>query len=241
MITSLFMVGSQLCADEPDTIKPVGYELSGSSFEGEAVLAWDSHYWSEGRDALDGDSLAMAEFALGWNHLFTGIWYGWSPDSDYDELQLSLGYAGEYEQLEYYFAYTRFQFPFASESDNELGLGLALVDLPLELTVAADAYYSFLAEGSFIELAVEKDIELGEKVAGNIAAFMGVNQGYIPEGHDGANHLALRATVEYDLRDGWAVFGHVTSNWQVGRNEDLDGDALLKDFVHGGVGVRWGF
>lgn len=54
--------------------------------EGQGQLGWESRYFSEGRDYLDGDSLLVGSFELGWNHLSGGVWYGYSPDQRYGEL-----------------------------------------------------------------------------------------------------------------------------------------------------------
>ena len=51
---------------------------------------WESRYFSEGRDALDGKSLWTGALSLGYNHFSGGVWYGRSSSHNYDELQYNL-------------------------------------------------------------------------------------------------------------------------------------------------------
>ena len=76
-----------------------------------AHLGWEAKYLSEGRDTLDGDSLFVSSFELGWKHLTGGIWYGNSPDQTYDELQFSLALSQSVNNIEFYLGYTHLAFP----------------------------------------------------------------------------------------------------------------------------------
>ena len=83
----------------------------------------ESRYASEGRDALDGDSLATGTLEAAWNAVSLGLWYGKSPDQSYDELQLSTALSWEWKGLEYYCAYTHLRFPKDGGHDHEIGAG----------------------------------------------------------------------------------------------------------------------
>jgi hypothetical protein len=72
---------------------------------------YESRYASEGRDSLDGDSLASGTFEAAWDAVSLGAWYGISPEQSYDELQLSTALSWDWKDLEWYVAYTHLRFP----------------------------------------------------------------------------------------------------------------------------------
>ena len=117
--------------------------------EASIYAGWESHYFSEGRDVLDGDSLIVSSVQLGWEFFSSEIWYGTSPDQSYDELQLTVEAAQTIGKFEFYLWYTHYQFPSDNLNDNEIGGGLTIAQLPAEFEVAAEAYYSFDADGFF--------------------------------------------------------------------------------------------
>ncbi len=209
--------------------------------EGHAYTSLESRYLSEGRDALDGDSLWVNSVEMAYGKFFGGIWYGSSPDQDYDELQLSLGYAESIGDLEIAVGYTRFEFPFESAHDNEAGTTLTWSNLPMGCALSADAYYSFEADGYFVELALGHEFELSDSFSVVAAGFMGINQGYVSDGHDGANNVGLRLEGTVALSGNWFFFSHMTYSWAIDANPALEGDAQLINFLHGGLGLMWEF
>jgi hypothetical protein len=211
------------------------------SIEKHLHAGWESRYFSEGRDALDGKSLWATGFELGWNHLSGGLWYGLSSDQDYDELQLTLGRTGTAGDFEFYVAYTHFQFPEDGLHDNEIGIGGNWSGLPLDLELATDGYYSFDAEGSFWELALNRGTEISDYLSLVGSTIVGMNQGYVSDGHDGANHLALRTEAEYAMTGSLSVTAHTTYSWALSGDKALPGDDQLIDLFHGGVTFQWSF
>lgn len=228
-------------AHEAEVQLPFQYPHAHESIEGHAHLGWMSRYHSEGRDSLDGDSLFAGSVELGWRHLAGGVWYGHSPDQDYDECQISLALNGGAGDLEYYLGYTHLRFPFDGSHDNEIGIGATWQGLPLEIELAADAYHSFAADGCFAEISVAREFLVSEKLSLHLSGVFGVNQGYVSDGHDGANHFALRLGVEYALSESLSLTAHTAYSWGLERDRSLAGDALLDDFLHGGVGLQWSF
>lgn len=220
---------------------PFGRGHAHESVIGHVHVGWESRYASEGRDALDGDSLWTASAEFSWEHLAGGIWYGSSPDQSYDELQLTLGLSQEVGDLEFYGGYTYLSFPFDGEDDHELGVGFVWSGLPCELAFSADAYYSFEAEGYFGEFSLSREFELSEQWSLEVAGVFGMNQGYVSDGHDGANHFALGLSSEYTLTESCSLLAHVSYSWAAGRESVRPGDELLVDFFHGGVGFQWSF
>lgn len=243
-ISSVFLLSAPLFGHDSLVSPPYAHVSSEESLSGHIHLGWESRYFTEGRDALDGDSLAIAFFELVYENLAFGTWYGISQEQDYDELQLSVAYANEINGVDYYFSYTHFEFftVFSgSENDDELGLGFSYGDLPQGLELALDAYYSFEADGYFAELSLAHSTPLSSCCSFNNTAIFGMNQGYVAEGHDGANHFALRSELAYELSESWSLSVHGTYSWAIDRDDSAPDDALLKDFFHGGVDIGWSF
>jgi hypothetical protein len=228
-------------AHEPEAQLPFDRQYVDDTVEGHAHLGWESRYFSEGRDALDGDSLIAGSFEVGWKHISGGVWYGNSPDQRYDELQLSLAVTRSTGDFEFYGAYTHLRFPFDDSHDNEIGAGVAWTGLPMEVELSADIYYSFDADGYFAEIAAVREMSITDRLAVNFSVPFGINQGYVADGHDGANNIALRLGLEFALTDSISVTAHTTYSWALGRDATFPGDDLLIDFFHGGVGLQWTF
>ena len=202
----------------------------------------ESRYASEGRDALDGDSLATGTLEAAWNAFSLGMWYGKSPEQSYDELQLSTALSWDWQDLEWYFAYTHLRFPEDGGHDHEIGAGVSWSGLPWELALAMDAYYSFEAEGTFIETSLRRDFDVSDRLKFSPAIVFGINQGYVPEGHDGANHIELRLGGEYELTQSLTLNAHTSYNFGLDRDvANHAADELLRNFFHAALGLRWKF
>lgn len=226
---------------ETEAQLPFKHPHAHDSVEWHAHLGWESRYFSEGRDALDGDSLFTGSFEVGWQHLAAGVWYGYSPDQRYDELQLTVALTQSIGDFEFYGGYTYLRFPFDDSYDNELGIGVAWAGLPLDIELSADLYYSFDADGYFTEISVSREFAVTDQLSLHLSSPFGINQGYVADGHDGANHLALRLGLEYALSSSVSLTAHATQSWSLDRNGSLAGDEQLIDFFHGGVGLQWTF
>lgn len=203
---------------------------------------YESRYATEGRDALDGDSLASATFEAAWDALSAGIWYGSSPEQSYDELQLSTALSWDWKDLEFYVAYTHLRFLQEGSHDHEIGAGLCWSGLPGEVALSLDGYYSFDAEGTFIETSLYREFDLSDRLQLTPAIVFGMNQGYVADGHDGANHVELRLGGAYSLTHAISVTVHASYNFAIDRDAArYSGDDLLRDFFHVGVGLAYEF
>ncbi len=202
---------------------------------------WESRYSLEGRDSLDGDSLLATSIELDWNRFSGGIWYGQSPNQHYDELRMSLGLNETVDDFEFYASYTHLQFLSSDLHDNEVGMGGSWSGLPLELVIALDTYYSFDADGSFWQVALNRTFEISDRLTVAGSGMFGVNQGYVADGHDGANNLALRIGTEYIITPLLTLTAHATYSWAVDSDSNLAGDEQLVDFFHGGASLQWSF
>lgn len=205
------------------------------------ISRWESRYHIDGRDALDGDSLLTNSVELGWDRYAVGAWYGNSPEARYDELQLSAAVGHVVGDVDFYLSYTHLRFPHNGEHDHEIGTGFVWSGCPLEVEFALDAYYSFEAEGWFAEAALTREWQLAEKLTGSLSTVFGMNQGYVADGHDGANHIAAIAGLSYALSESLSLTTHLTSSWAVDRKRNAADDELLKDFIHGGIGLELSF
>ena len=227
---------------ESEARQPFERPHAHDTLEFHAHLGWDSRYFSEGRDALDGDSLLSTSIEFGWKHFSGGIWYGNSPDQRYDELQVSLAFTQCIgDKFEYYLAYTHLQFPFEDAHDDELSIGFTLSGLPCDFELSTDITYSFEADGYFAEIAASKEFEVSEPLTLSLSGIFGINEGYVSDGHDGANHFALQLGLEYALSDKVSVVAHTTYSWALDEDSSAPGDDQLVDFFHGGIGLQWSF
>jgi hypothetical protein len=203
---------------------------------------YESRYSSEGRDSLDGDGLASGTFEAAWDAVSVGAWYGSSPEQSYDELQLTTALSWDWKNLECYVAYTHLRFLQEGSQDHEVGAGFAWSGLPGELALDLQAYYSFDAEGAFIETSLSREFDLSDRLQFTTAIIFGMNQGYVAEGHDGANHVELRLGAAYSLTDAFSVTVHASYNFAIDRDAArYSGDDLLRDFFHVGIGLAYEF
>jgi hypothetical protein len=209
--------------------------------EGHAHLGWESRYFSEGRDSLDGDSLFVGSAEMGWKHLSGGVWYGYSPEQRYDELQLNLALKQSIGDFEFYGGYTYLWYPYDGSHGHEIGAGVAWSGLPMDVDLSADLYHSFDADGYFVVISAGREFSITDRLALNFSVPFGINQGYVADGHDGANNIALRVGLEFALTDSISITAHTTYSWASGRDAAFPGDDRLIDFFHGGVGLEWSF
>lgn len=211
------------------------------SITGHAHGAWNSTYYSEGRDALDGESIIDGSFELAYDHVIAGFWYGQSPDEAYQEWQASLGLVRSWKNIEFYGAYTFVRNETDSADDHELGAGFTLSELPLDIELSADFAYSKEAQGYFVEIAFSRKVFLSERLTILYSVPFGINKGLVSEGHDGMNHVAARVGLDYSIFSSLSLVAQATQSFALKRDEFLEGDALLKDLFYVGAGVEWSF
>lgn len=203
---------------------------------------WESRYVSEGRDNLGGRSIASTTIDASWDFLSAGIWYGHSPDANYDELELAASLHWHWNVLECHASYSHIRFPIDQDHDHEIGLGFAVNELPFESVLHVDAYHSMDAEGYFIETSIDRSFQLAESLSIDPAIVFGFNDGYVSDGHNGANHIAARIGSSWQVMEQLSLHGHVSYNWAIDREEAaLPGDQALRDFAHVGLSLEYAF
>ena len=74
------------------------------------------------------------------------------------------------------------------------------------------------AKGFFYEWSTYHEFSIGEKSATLITGTLGLNDGYVSDGNDGANFYALSAQVDRKLSDNYLVFCHVMQSFAIDRD-----------------------
>ena len=202
---------------------------------------WESRYFSEGRDALNGNSLWTGALSLGYNHFSGGVWYGRSSNHAYDELQYNLSLSEKTGDLFFYTGYTHLVFSKDGESDDEWSLGIALEDLPYALGTSIDGTYSMDANGVFYEWSTYREFTLNSTSSVMLSGTLGLNDDYVSDGHNGVNFYALSVGIEKEFREDLSVFGHGMQSFAIDRDLSFAGDQQLKDFFHFGLGLQYKF
>lgn len=211
------------------------------TFETHAHVGWESRYFSEGRDSLDGKSLWNSSLELGYDHFSGGFWYGRSSNHQYDEWQYTFAITQKLGGYEIHAGYTHLIFPKGDESDDEWSVGVSFEELPIGFSSSLDAYYSMDTTGTFFEWVSTREFEPRDDLDVLISGSLGWNEGYIPEGHNGLNFICFRCGIEKQIGESLSITGHGSQNLSVNRNLSLVGDAQLKDFFHFGLGMEYNF
>lgn len=218
--------------------------------EMESLFEWNMHflgesrYVTEGRDNLSGDALVSvsSEFMLGEATFLP--WYAASPGADYSELNLNLIYGIlPTEDLAVYFGYNHIRARELGKRANDNEVSLDLVHkLIKRVAVAAGIYHSFEAGGSFMEMTVKYFDAPYKRAHYSVQAGLGVNAGYVNDGHTGLNHLELRANASYLPVLQVELYAYTGYNAAINRDAiQYAGDELLGDFFWGGVGIAYVF
>ena len=228
-------------AHEGDSAKKIEAIHAHKDLAGHAHFGWESRYFSEGRDALDGKSLWTGSVELGYEHFSGGVWYGRSSNHAYDELQYSLSLTQEKNDWSFYAGYAHLVFSKDNESDDEWSIGLAYDKLPYSMGTSVDGTYSMDAEGMFYEWSTYREFSLSDQLAAEVSGVLGLNNGYVSDGHNGANFYALSVGVEQKITDGFVISCHGMQSFAIDRDLTLAGDDQLEDFFHFGFGLQWNF
>ncbi len=226
----------------PPTEKAV-IEFPTESFQFQTLVAWDSHYGAEGRDSLDGDGLASILLEMDLSGWRLGSWFAEGTGADYEERNFYIERDFEWRGLEGYFGYKFLQFPGEdNESDNELGAGLSGPELPLGLVPEINWYYSADAGGSYLDAGLTREFHLTDQLQLIPSIFVGRNEGYVSDGHPGTDHVRFALETNFRVNDRFTIQAHVGKSIEINSDSAaFAGDALLRDFFHGGVGIMISF
>ena len=215
-----------------------------SLYKWHAHIQWESRYVSEGRDNLSGDGLFSLSSELSVGDITFIPWLAHSPDADYSELNLNFIYATFLTpellaSLSY--TYLHFRDQGDDSSDNEISLDLGY-EVSKQLTAIAVVYHSFEAEGAFMEGGASYFYEYSDRLHFNITGLLGINAGYISDGHDGLNTFQVIAGSSFYTMDRLELYASANYNLAINRDvNNYSGDELLGDFFWAGVGINYLF
>lgn len=207
-----------------------------------ARMQWESRYVSEGRDNLDNSGIQTTSVDLKGSHFGLSIWNGWGYVSEYDELQLTPSFTHELNNLDIYIYYNYKHYLKEDESENELGSGFSYRGLPCKISLNGDWYYSLENNGSFYKFSIASYFSPVEKFTLNPVLVFGINDNYIPDGHNGANNVGIQLNAGYQMTKHLNLLGYVRYNIAIDSDqEQYPGDRLLNDFYWIGVGIETEF
>lgn len=201
---------------------------------------WESRYVSEGRDNLDGAGMVSTAVDMSFDGLTLTAWYANSYDVAYSELDLVLEYAFDLgDDLESYLYYAHLRYPHdGNASENEIGTGLAYTALPLGLVPAVDCYYLAESDGTWIDCSLAYSIQVTDGIEVAPAVVCGCNGGYLGDGHNGANCIALTLPVTCAVTDKVELGAYASYQWDIDSDPVKHADdGSLGDFFWAGVAV----
>lgn len=223
--------------------KPARTKLEAQS-EWHAHLLWESRYITEGRDNLNGKGMISASTEFTYRNLSIVPWVADGIDTDYSEANLNLIYGMKLsDDLELYAGYNLLHAREGgvSNTDGELSLDAAYFHAK-RFQLLASVYHSFDANGTFAEFALKKGYRLNKRLSLSARAVVGINAGYVPDGHNGLNHAQLRANATFQPLHNMDIYAYAGYNKPINRDENrYPGDALLRDFFWGGAGMTYRF
>tara|TARA_B100001093_G_C26702200_1_gene959605 strand:+ start:107 stop:853 length:747 start_codon:yes stop_codon:yes gene_type:complete len=237
LITSYF----SCYAHESELSKPFEKIHAHQLFEAHVHTGWQSRYFSEGRDALNGKSLGTGALEFGYDHFSGGVWYGRSSNHQYDEWQYNLALTQEIDGFEIYAGYTHLVFAKDRESDDEWSLGMSYEGFLFDLTTSLEACHSMDAKGTFYEWSNIREFHPKDDLDISLSGTFGWNEGYVTDGHNGLNFFSLGSGITKILTESISLTGHGIGSWAIDQNSNLEGDQSLKDFFHFGLSVEFDF
>lgn len=215
-----------------------------NQFDWHTHFLWESRYVTEGRDNLSGRSLVSvsSEFIL--DEVSFVPWYAYSSGADYSELNLNFIYGiRPAENTAIYFSYNHLRARLKDERANDNEIGLDVVHKLIgKVGAFVSIYHSFDADGSFMDMGVKYNGVLSKQVYFSLQAILGLNAGYVPDGHDGLNHFQLRAYTSYFPVTQIELYAYAGYNQAIDRDTSrYAGDELLGEFFWGGAGLTYLF
>ena len=215
-----------------------------SNYEWHAHFFSESRYVTEGRDNLAGNNIhsVSSEFTL--DGLSIIPWLATASGTDYTEFDLNIVYGAKVATgfsvyAGYTYIYSRDNG--LSDNDNELSLDLAykLID---HVSLLTSIYHSLDARGTFVEMATKYARPLSNTIQFSAQVIVGVNAGYVTDGHRRLNNIQLRSTVSYQPTAQIDVYAYLSTSRAINRDANrYAGDATLGDFSWGGAGFSYLF
>ncbi|TQV81024.1 hypothetical protein FKG94_10025 [Exilibacterium tricleocarpae] len=184
----------------------------------------DSRYISEGRDNTDKTALKYMEVTTDDVAGFSlGLWHGRSNFEDYHETNLSVSREwGLTKWASVGLDYTYLDFSGDEPSDHEVSLSW-VVEITTSLALDVTSTYSEESEGVYSTVGIAyitgiKNFEFSPY------ASIGINNDYVADEHNGADHYAVGVELSYSLEE-FSVGGHISA---VAPIDEEPGDTLVE-------------
>lgn len=200
---------------------------------------WESRYVTEGRDNLDGAAIQSTTINIEYGFFGLFLWNGWGYDSEYDELNIIPSINYYFNNIDIYFYFNHKEFFEDNESENDIGSGIIYYGLPYNAYLGLDWYHSFEADGSFYEISLGTELIPIQNLILEPIIFFGINNNYINDGHDGANHIGIKLDSEYKITKNLNLNSYIGYNFAIDSDPNsFEGDKLLNDFFWAGLGFE---
>lgn len=201
---------------------------------------WSTRHTSKGRDYLDGRGAISQGLYLGAQQFGLELSRSGAMDDGTKEFNLDLYYYREFDSFSIYGAYEYLDWDTAAfqVDGSNLAFGATYFDLPAGLWIAADTEYSIRRNGFFSEISLGTDIEANDWITLTPSLTLGVNSGYVSDGHEGLNHAVASFTADFQLTDHLKLSANASYNWAINRASDLvtyPDDTILRNFFWAGL------
>jgi len=149
----------------------------------------------------------------------------------------------QWRGFEAYFGYKFLRFPGEdNEADHEFGAGVSGPELPLGLVPEINWYYSDDSGGSYLDAGLTREFHATDRLHVVPSVFVGRNDGYIADGHPGTDHVRFALEASYRVSERLTIQAHLGRSFAIDSNPGtFAGDALLRNFSHGGIGLSLTF
>jgi hypothetical protein len=105
-----------------------------------------------------------------------------------------------------------------------------------------DAYYEATSGGYFAEASIAREFSPIDRFVIMPSVIFGYNDGFVADGHNGANNVMVKLIAAYEIAENMAVEAYVAQTWAVNSNPArYADDGGLYDFSFGGVAVSISF
>ena len=202
----------------------------------EASLGYDSNYIFRGVDF--GDNLIWGDVNLtvpvnDTVDLTVGAWYASLADGDFDELDVYAGVTADLGAFELGFGATWYYFPSTGGDTLEPGVSIGTSAGPVDFSLGY--YYDIEAEGSYIELAAESEIEISDTVSLVPGASLSYADDYY--GVSGFNNVGLSLALPVALTDTATLTPYIAGSIAIDGLEALG----EPDHFYGGISLSVSF
>lgn len=213
-------------------------------YEWHGHLSWESLYVTEGRDNLDGDGIVSASTEFTFRGLGIVPWLARGTGGNYSEANLNVVYGDRpTQQFEYFVGFNHAHAWEAGEhsAENELSLDLVFYRKK-HFQLLASSYYSFDEGGAFTELGIQRGYRFQPEWILETRASLGINHGYVSDGHRGLNHGQLHLNLSYQPAEPLELYGFASYSQPIDRDPQRHpGDELLRERLWGGLGLSFRF